>query len=155
VHKYIVLKQIVTNPFESYPELLEIWPHRRPEILRDVQDCLNNPHIERMFLIMKENIPAGITGFYQYDDNVGLNWHGVLEKYRRTGLGLAALKELLPLAMDFYPNAKYLIEELPADREEQLKHFFINAGFARTDMLVDKPWITRDTDWIEYRLPLR
>lgn len=150
-----MLKQIDTNPFVAFPELLNIWPHRRDEILRDVRDCLDNPHIERMFLIMNGNIPVGITGFYQYDDNAGLNWHGVLNEHRRSGIGLAALKELIPLAMDFYPNAKYLVEELPADREEQLKHFFINAGFIRTDTLVDKPWITNDTDWIEYRLLLR
>ena len=149
-----MLQQIDTNPFTSYPEILQIWHRRREELLRDVQDCLNNPHIERMFLIILENKPVGITGFYQYDDNVGLNWHGVLKEYRRTGIGLTALNELIPLAIQHYPNARYLIEELPADRENELKLFFLNAGFERTDTLVDKPWITTDTDWIEYRLPL-
>lgn len=150
-----MLKQIYTNPFESYPELLEIWPHRKSELLRDVQDCLNNPNIEKMFLITYNDSIVGITGFYQYDNNIGLNWHGILKKYRRFGIGLAALKELIPLAMDSYPNAKYLIEELPLNREEELKHFFTDAGFIRTDILVEKPWVTQDTDWIEYRLSLR
>ncbi len=146
--------QINANPFDTYPELLDIWPHRRQELLRDVEDCLDNPHIERMFLIIHDNKVVGLTGFYQYDDNVGLNWHGVLPEYRRYGLGRQALEELIPLAAAHYPDAEYLIEELPADREENLKWFFLKAGFKRTDTLVDKPWITQDTDWIEYRLHL-
>jgi hypothetical protein len=149
-----VLKQIDTDPFIEYPELLDIWPHRRVEILRDVQDCLEHPELERMFLIIYNNKPVGITGYYQYDNQVGLNWHGILKEYSGYGYGLAALKELLPLAIAHYPNATYLIEELPAISEKELSSFFLKAGFMKTNILVDKPWITDDTDWIEYRLKL-
>jgi RimJ/RimL family protein N-acetyltransferase len=150
-----MLHQITENPFINYPELLDIWPHRKNELLRDIKDCLDNPNLEKMFFIMNNNRPIGITGFYQYDENVGLNWHGILKEYRKSGFGLAALNELIPLAIQHYPNARYLIEELPANREEEeLKSFFLKAGFQRTNNLVDKPWITSETDWIEYRLLL-
>ena len=150
-----MLIQVFTNPLIEFPQLLQIWPHRTTEIIRDIEDCLSHPELERMFLIPFEGKIVGITGFYQYDDQVGLNWHGVLSEYRKYGLGLKALQELIPLAKEFYPNATYLIEELPEDREPMLRGFFLKAGFTRTNIHVDKPWITTDTNWIEYRLLLK
>lgn len=150
-----MLKQIDSDPFVEYPELLDIWPHRRFEIIRDLKDCLEHPELERMFLVIYDNKPIGITGYYQYDDQVGLNWHGVLKEHNGHGYGLAALRDLIPLAVAHYPNAMYLVEEIPANLEHKLGGFFLRAGFIKTNTLVDKPWITSDTDWIEYHLPLK
>jgi len=150
-----MLKKLTTNPLPEHPEILDIWPHRRSEIIRDISDALNDPEHEQLFLIVHNNKVVGITGYYKYDNQVGLNWHGILQEYSKLGLGLQALKDLIPLACEKYPHAEYLIEELPADREDKLKGFFLKVGFVRTDVLVDKPWITTDTDWIEYRLSLK
>jgi len=150
----MLLERVDTDPYTDHPELLEIWPHRRAELLRDIQDCLANPDIEQSFLIMHEGEVVGITGFYQYDDEVGLNWHGILPKYSRLGYGKKALELLIDLAKQAYPKAEYLIEEVPMNREQSICGFFQSLGFERTETMVEKPWVTHDTGWIEYRLKL-
>jgi RimJ/RimL family protein N-acetyltransferase len=148
------LVRITTSPYEKHPELLEIWPHRRAKLLRDMQECLDNPDTEQSFLICVGDEVVGITGFYRYDDQVGLNWHGVLKRFERRGYSFEALNLLTDLARVYYPHATHLIEELPSNREDALRGFFEKAGFVRTDRIVNKPWVTSDTTWIEWRRPL-
>jgi hypothetical protein len=40
------------------------------------------------------------------------------------------------------------------NREHTIGAFFTKAGFVRTNTVVQKPWVTVDTGWIEYRLKL-
>jgi len=149
-----MLQRITSSPFDDHPELLQIWPHRTTELARDMKDCLEHPDEEQSFLILHGDTVVGITGFYRYDDAVGLNWHGIIDKFNGLGYGRQALEELIPLAAAAYPLARYIVEELPVNKEQRLRGFFEKAGFKHTGVLVNKPWVTADTDWVEYRREL-
>jgi hypothetical protein len=148
------LEAVSESPYDKHPELLEIWPNYKAELLRDMQDCLDHPELERSFLMVEDGEVVGITGFYKYDDQVGLNWHGVMKKYERRGYSLKALRLLTPLAKAFYPYATHLVEEMPSDQEGDLGGFFRKMGFEHTGRVVNKPWVPTDTTWFEWRRPL-
>lgn len=58
----------------------------------------NDDHV-KYYLAFKDNHYVGITGLYYYDsDSAWLGWFGILEEYRKRGIGCELLRKTIFLA---------------------------------------------------------
>lgn len=139
------------NPFEEFPEFREIWPDRDNAPEGDFKNWLEKPGTEVKFLICVENIVVGLTGLWEMEPGkVALAWHGIVPSQRGKGYSQSALRRLITMCPQLYPEAEMLVESIPADREKELAPYFLRNGFIRTGNVVEHPEMYDGVVWMEY-----
>lgn len=139
------------NPFDEFIPFKYIWEDRGDAPSQDFKAWLENPGTEVKFLIVFENQVVGVTGLWEMStEKIALAWHGVIKPQRGKGFSEEALRRLIGMCPQLYPNAKVLVESIPEDREEELSKHFTKLGFVRTGEVVDHPEMLQGVKWMEY-----
>lgn len=149
----VLLLDVVLNPFEMYPKLREMWKNREGSPEKDMENWLKNPGTEKKFLVTARKLEVvGITGVWEMGPkSLALAWNGILPKEQGKGYGKAAIEHLIEHNIPYhFPDAETLTECIPADKEEELKGFFLKLGFVSTGKTVDHPELYQGVVWKEY-----
>jgi hypothetical protein len=136
----------------------QIWPHRAEEIYSlfvnggsDIDANTDHPHV-----VVLNNEPIGITGFYKYDDEyVGLCWHGIAPAHRGKGFSRQAFTQICTLAVEYYPQASGMVELIPSDRKLDLEPYFTKLGFYETGLVANFDYLPKGPEWRIFRCDLR
>lgn len=145
------------DPFEYQPQLRTIWPSPYAEKADEASREYANTG-EIMYVVYGGRV-VGITGIF-FDEaaphDVFLRWTGIIEGFRRVGLGSAVIAGVAELCRKQYPNAIYLVELVPDNEygHTVAKPFFEALGF-EPDIGVIPP--SEDSEWpcIRYALNLK
>lgn len=146
------LVDLTFDPFDL-PGFKDIWIVRYERARSDTQKWLLDPGYERKFLIMLDDIPIGLTGYYHFNEDIGLAWHGIIPKYQGNGYGKEAFLQLYDIAVTDvnYLDAIRMVEIIPEDRESELSPFFLAMNFVKNpDEEVNFHWVLRTVKWIVY-----
>lgn len=94
---------------DNYTDMIEIKHKLFPESNSD-EDYINyfdNKVKSNYYLVSNKGVPCAIVGWYEYDsNNVFVGWFGVLEDYRKQGIGTKILEYIMGEVKKL--NYKYL-----------------------------------------------
>ena len=126
------------------PELREwVWYDEKGEppislerVIDKYRPRVKNPTDVFPYFILRDNEPIGFIQYYlQNEMTVGLDlWIGV-RKERNQGYGSQALRLMVQLIHQKYPNVKEIFIDPDADNKRAIK-CYLNAGFSYSDDII-------------------
>lgn len=133
------------------PELQEwVWCDKKGEppvtieqIIHKYGDRIKNPTTVFPYFILQDQEPIGYMQYYIQDQTIiGIDmWIGVLQE-RNHGIGTEALKQMVELIHNKYPDVKHLIIDPEIANKRAIK-CYQNAGFKSTGEVIDGTLILR------------
>lgn len=150
----LMLRQFDFVPF-GIDGFNSIWKERMDDVIEDCMHTLENPSDANVkFIIFHDELPIGITGYYIIDGRAIMAWHGIVERMRGQGHSLLALRTLISLIKQKYPNITEITELVPADRESEVGAYFKKIGFKPNGKIFKHPDFVQSVVWKEYILQI-
>lgn len=125
----VQLLPVTQNPFDLHPEFKTIWPEFSSSLAQEVIAESIEKQEDGIYIILVNDNPAGITGFFdlKYPDGTywGLRWHGLLPQFRGQGNSEKAICIVVQELKKHHPEVQSIVEYIPHTEYSSyiFKHF--------------------------------